>query len=167
MNVADALSGRMGLPGVQWLLLAAAPRKRLGQELAALLPDGGQVAQCRILRASFKPGRRLTAWCDVELRGITGRAAGNMRRPIAVTWAADFERERQGAGGGADEMVAEALRRGVCAPFRQLLAEIPDWGMRILVSPLDTQFPQLVRLSDPEYIRQMLASVDGDGSTLL
>jgi len=55
-------------------------------------------------------------------------------------------------------MQAEALRQGMAAPFRQLTAELPEWSMHVQVSPLDAQFPQLVRLSDPRYVRARLAT---------
>ena len=63
MNVADALSGRMGLPGVQWLLLAAAPRKSLGQELAALWERSNESREQLLAR--------LQDWCHrAEESGI-------------------------------------------------------------------------------------------------
>src|SRR3989442_15662650 len=40
----------------------------------------------------------------------------------------------------------------------QLTAELPEWGMHVKVSPLDAQFPQLVRLLDPRHVRDMLAA---------
>src|SRR3989449_11544384 len=55
-------------------------------------------------------------------------------------------------------MQAEALRQGIAAPFRQLTAELPEWSMHVQVSPLDARFPQLVRLSDPRYVRARLAT---------
>jgi hypothetical protein len=38
------------------------------------------------------------------------------------------------------------------------MAEVPAWGMRLQVSPLDTRFPQLVRVSDPRYVGDLLAT---------
>src|SRR5205823_3568114 len=51
-----------------------------------------------------------------------------------------------------------AVGRGVAAPFRQLIADFSEWTMRVWVSPLDTRFTQLVRLSDPQHVRAVLAN---------
>jgi len=53
---------------------------------------------------------------------------------------------------------AEAVGRGVAAPFRQLMADFSEWTMRVWVSPLDARFTQLVRLSDPQHVRVLLAN---------
>ena len=108
MNVADVLSGSAGLAGVRWLLLATTPRQLLRRELEALLASPGQVARCRIRRATFKPGRRLAACYDVDLR-MNGRVGP--RRPIAVTWTADTE--RSGADGSADVAAEEDQDAGL------------------------------------------------------
>jgi Phosphotransferase enzyme family len=34
---------------------------------------------------------------------------------------------------------------------------VPEWGMYIQIAPLDEEFPQLIRASDPAYVRKMLA----------
>ena len=83
-------------------------------------------------------------------------------RAIAVIWKPKWigAALRQAAP-EALEMEAEALRRGIGTPFRRLMARVPAWGMRIQFSPLDPSFPQLIRLSDPEYVRQLLESVSG------
>ena len=49
---------------------------------------------------------------------------------------------------------------GVGAPFRRLTARVPEWGMRIQVSPLDASFPQLLRASDPGYLGDAFAKGD-------
>src|SRR2546428_525413 len=156
MNLADALSGRAKLEGIQWVLLSAAPRRVLRDQLKALLSAPNMLGPCRLRRARFKPGRKLTAYYDVlvHVEGTEGYGA----RPIAVTWRLDGDADRHQAGDDLAEMQAEALRQGVAAPFRQLTAELPEWSMHIQVSPLDTQFPQLVRLSDPRYVRARLAT---------
>jgi len=157
MNLADALSGRAKLEGIQWVLLSAAPRRVLRDQLKALLSAPNMLGPCRLRRARFKPGRKLTAYYDVlvHVEGTEGYGA----RPIAVTWRLDGDADRHQAGDDLAEMQAEALRQGIAAPFRQLAAELPEWSMHVQVSPLDAQFPQLVRLSDPRYVRARLATV--------
>src|SRR2546428_11204219 len=149
MNLADALSGRAKLEGIQWVLLSAAPRRVLRDQLKALLSAPNMLGPCRLRRARFKPGRKLTAYYDVlvHVEGTEGYGA----RPIAVTWRLDGDADRHQAGDDLAGMQAEAARQGMAAPFRQLTAELPEWSMHIQVSPLDTQFPQLVRLSDPRH----------------
>src|SRR5712691_1134944 len=156
MNLADALSGRAKLEGIQWVLLSAAPRRVLRDQLKALLSAPNMLGPCRLRRARFKPGRKLTAYYDVlvHVEGTEGYGA----RPIAVTWRLDGDADRHQAGDALVEMQAEALRQGIAAPFRQLAAELPEWSMHIQVSPLDAQFPQLVRLSDPRYVRARLGT---------
>ncbi len=156
MNIADALSGRAKLEGIQWLLLSATPRRVLRDQLKSLLPAPNMLGPCRLRRVRFRPGRKLTAYYDARVR-VEG-TEGYRVRPIAVTWRSDAEADwRQGRDALA-ELQAEALRQGVAAPFQQLTAELPEWGMHVKVSPLDAQFPQLVRLLDPRHARDMLAA---------
>jgi len=154
MSIADMLSGPAKLEAIQWVLLSAAPRTVLMDQLKALLSAPNMLGPCRLRRARFKPGRKLTAHYDVlvHVEGTEGYGA----RPIAVTWRLDGDADHHQAGDDLAEMQAEALRQGVAAPFRQLTAELPEWSMHIQVSPLDARFPQLVRLSDPRYVRARL-----------
>jgi Ser/Thr protein kinase RdoA (MazF antagonist) len=156
MNFADALSGRAKAEGIQWLLLSAVPRRALRDQLKALLSAKTVLGTCRLRRARFKPGRKLRAYYDalIHIEGSEGYRA----RPVAVTWSLDGGEDWGAGEDGLPELQAEALRRGVAAPFRQLTAELPEWSMHIQVSPLDTRFPQLVRLSDPRYVGDMLAA---------
>src|SRR5712691_5741112 len=156
MNLAHALSGRAKLEGIQWVLLSAAPHRALRDRLTAVLSAPNMLGPCRLRRARFKPGRKLTAYYDalVHVEGTEGFCA----RPIAVTWRLDGDADRRQGGDDLAEMQAEALRQGMAAPFRQLVTDLPEWGMHIQVSPLDARFPQLVRLSDPRYVRAMLAA---------
>jgi hypothetical protein len=158
-KVADALSGRAGLGGVRWLL-AGGPRRALRHELSALLCSPWVLVSCRLARARLRlqPDVKLTSYYDVWTQAPSGKLSKNA---IAVMskpkWIGDT-----GPGNrrpGMDAMEAEAMRRGLRTPFRRLLARVPAWGMRIQVSPLDPSFPQLVRVADPEHVRQMLESV--------
>jgi aminoglycoside phosphotransferase (APT) family kinase protein len=152
----DAQSERAHLERVRWLLLSPIPRKVMRDRLKALLSARSVLGPCRLRRARFKPGCRLRAHYDalVRMEGTEGFCA----RPIAVTWRADGNAEWRRGGDDLAEIHAEALRRGVATPFRQLATDVPEWGMHIQVSPLDARFPQLVRLSDPRHVRDMLAA---------
>lgn len=151
------LSGRAKIEGVQWLLLSAGPRRVLRDQLQSLLPDPGMLGPCRLRRARFKPGRKLTAYYDARVR-MDGSAVF-CARPVAVTWGVDKEADRRHGEHDVAEMQAEARRRGVAAPFVQLTADLMPWSMHISVSPMDTHFAQLVRLMDPRYVRDMLAAI--------
>jgi len=155
VNLVDALSGRAKLEGIQWMLRSGAPRRALRRELSALLPTPDMLGPCQLRYARFGPGRKLTAYYDalVRVEGTEGFCA----RPVAVTWGSDGDPERHPGTADLAESQAEAVRRGVAAPFRQLVAHVPAWGMQVQVSPLDADFPQLVRLSDPRYARDVVA----------
>jgi len=155
LNLADALSGRAKLDGIQWVLLSTAPRRALRDQVKGMLSAPAMLGPCRLRRAKFKPGRKLSAYYDalVSIEGAKGYCA----RPIAVTWGWDKEVERHHETELA-KIQAEALRQGMAAPFRQLMTDLPKWSMHVKVSPLDARFTQLVRLSDPRYVRDMLAA---------
>ena len=155
MNLAEALSRHTKLEGIQWVLLSAASRRALRDQLKALLSATATLGKCRLRRAKFQPGRKLTAHYDalLHMEG-SGRYCA---RPVAVTWRLDGGADGRPGGHDVVEMQAEAVRRGVAAPFWQLTADLPEWSMHVKVSPLDAHFPQLVRLSDPRYVRHMLA----------
>jgi hypothetical protein len=159
LNLADALSERATLEGVQWLLRGVGPRRAVREQLQALLPAPATLGPCRLRQVTFKPGHRLTAHWDalVRMAGTEGHRA----RAVAVTWRLGGDADRRPEGHDLARVQTEALRRGVAAPFRRLTTELPAWGMRIQVSPLDARFPQLVRLSDPRYAGDMLAGAGG------
>jgi hypothetical protein len=114
-------------------------RAVIKSELEALLEDGHVVDDCALRRAKFKPGRKLTAYYDVDLRDAAGRVIPP--RPIAVTWGAAFGEASPAAAGAA--------------PFRMLEARCTRLGMRILVSPFDERFPELATLSDPRCVAEL------------
>jgi len=165
LNITEVLSGRAKLEGIQWLLLAPAPRRALRDQLKGLLSAPAMLGPCRLRRARFKPGRKLTAYFDALVR--REGTAGYCARPIAVTWGSEGRASRHHGTAELAGVQAEALRQGVAAPFRQLAAELPEWRMRIRVSPLDPRFLQLVRLSDPRHVGDMLARVAGARSLAL
>lgn len=157
IDVTTLLSGRDGLVGVRRLLLDPQPCEALRRALESLLPSADMLGPCRIHRAKYKPGRYLTAYYDVGIRDPD--AGKDNVRQIEVTWMPQGSDDPRGAMPDLLAMQDEALRRGVAAPFRQLMAGMPEWGMRVQVAPLDVSFPQLVRVSEPRYVRDMLASV--------
>src|SRR5438874_259815 len=155
MNIAEVVSGRAKLKGIRRALLSAAARNVLADQLRALLPAGAVVGPLRIREAQFKPRRKLTAYYDVVVYA-EGKKASCVR-PIAVTWESETDADRSGETVDITKAVAEAVRRGVAAPFLQLTADLPELNMHMRVSPLDARFTQLARLSDPQHVRTMLA----------
>ena len=154
MNLNQVLSGEAGLAGVQDVLLGFPARTALRHALRALLPDPAVLGSCRLRRAKFKPDRKLTAYYDVTLRAETSGARSI--RPIAVTWlppGSTYDTSPQ-----LFDLQAEAQHRSLADPFRQLMADLPMPGSRLLIAPLDPHFPQLVRLSDPQYVSDMIAT---------
>ncbi len=155
MTIDDALSGEAGLVGVQWLLYGVPVQQALQETITTLLAPPFVVRAWRLLRAKAKPGRKLTAYYEVDLGGGAGESS--QQRAMAVTWTMP-----QGTASMPDEappisaMEAEALATGVATPFRRLLAVNDPWRMQIEVAPLDPHFPQLVRAMSPSYIGALL-----------
>jgi aminoglycoside phosphotransferase (APT) family kinase protein len=154
MNIADVLSSRAKLEGIQWMLRTGAPRRALRRELSALLPAPETLGQCRLRYARFGPGHKLTAYYDAHTRVARGFSV----RPVAATWSLDEDADQRHGAAELAELQAEAVRRGVAAPYLQLMADAPAWRMHIQVSPLDARIPQLVRLSDPQYASGVIAN---------
>jgi aminoglycoside phosphotransferase len=157
VEVAHALSGDAGLAGVRWLLLDPRPRHALRHELAGMLEVAYALGPCRLRRAKFKPGRKLTAYFEADLRHASGRPPA--RRPIAVTWTLAVSERRTPASVLA-QLEAQAAASGLATPFRALEAAAPALRMHVAVSPLDARFPHLMRLSDPSFLADV---VPGDG----
>ena len=156
MNLADALSERAKLEVIQWLLLSLVPRRVLRDHLKGLLSAPNMLGPCRLRRARFKPGRKLTAHYDalVRVEGIEGFCA----RPIAVTWRSDGDANQREGGDDLARIQAEALRHGVAEPFRQLAANVPEWSMHIQISPLDARKFIVLGFLEPVVARVPLAS---------
>jgi len=154
MHIADALSGSAGLEGIRWMLTRA-PLRALRGELGAMLTDPGMLGSCHLRRVRFKPGHKLIAYYDVNIR--VGGGGKDGIRPVFVTWGSHKDGDPRQAAPGRAEMEAEAVRRGVAAPFRKLAVDTRELRMHIRVSPLDVRFPQLVRVCDPDYVRDMVA----------
>jgi hypothetical protein len=113
-NIADTLSGRAGLAGIQWLLLDTELHEALRQALASLLPSADMLGRCRLYRAKYKPGRYLTAYYEASARGAaTGQ---DIARQVEVTWAPLGSKDRRGAS-------CEMKRRGCYSPA---IAPVPS-----------------------------------------
>ena len=152
MSITDALSGKGGISAVQWALLDPASRTAIAERLDDLLADGAEATAWRLHRAKFKPDRKINAHFNVTLRWNDT----DVVRSVVVTWTPTDDTGRQKDAALAD-MEAHAIERGLAAPFRRLHDSVPQWGMEMLVSPLDPAFPQLIKLSEPEAIGSMLA----------
>ena len=160
MKLVEALSGRFGLAGLGGLLVDPEPRGALRRELSALLSAPKMLGALHLRHARFRlrPDIRLSAYYDVDIQANgSGRRAGT--RAIAAVakpkWYGRVGASRVTPEVG--ELEAEVQRRGLAAPFDRLTASMPALAMSVQVSPLDPGFPQLVRLSDPERMGQMLA----------
>ena len=155
MNIAEVLSGRATSESVQRLLLSASTQEVLADQLRAILPPGAAVGPFRLTEVRFKPGRKITAYYDTFVD--TESPKGHYVRSIAVTWAPNAQADPYEEATVLAKIQAEAVRRGVAFPFQQLWTDFRDWTMHVSVSPLDARFSQLVRLSDPQYVRALLA----------
>ncbi len=163
MNLTETLSGSAGAAGLRALLLAPKTRNALQAELGLFLSDPWKIAECHLGSARFRltPDAKLTASFEVEVRHEVSGASE--ARAIAVTWKRAWIGKLSAKPLPAAEagIQAEALQRGLAAPFEQLIVRVPAWGMRVQIAPLDASFPQLLRLSDPHYVSPLLATVRG------
>jgi hypothetical protein len=161
MELSEVLSGSAGLSGVQWILSGRPARQALRRSLEGML-SGAALGSCHLKRAKFKPNRSLTAFFDARLihtgNGTTNTRDGDrhLYRPIQVTWKPRELDDLPEDGPEVHELQAEAESRGLMSPFLRLSTGAPEWGMHIQVFPLDVNFPQLVRLADPNYLRDVL-----------
>jgi aminoglycoside phosphotransferase (APT) family kinase protein len=141
------LSGRAGAGGVRAALHSSPLRSSVRGAVTGALDPPARLGPCRLRRTKFKPGRKLSAWFDTRSRN------DNDRRAFAVVWHSVCE-PYGGLTDAEAALTAEAGCRGLRSPFRALTAT--DGHMRVLIAPLDTTFPQLVRLSDPRYAADLV-----------
>lgn len=119
-----------------------------------LMPVPEMLGPCRLTRAKFKPGRKLTTYYDA----VVHMTDGDCVRSIAVAWRCNGEAGSPAQIDRPSYPQAEACLMPVAAPFRQLTANLPEWNMHVLISPLDADFVQLMRLCDQSYAQNMLAT---------
>src|SRR5947208_2884626 len=126
MNIGEVLSGRAKSNGVRWLLLSPTAQQVLADQVRALLPAGARVGPCRLREAArFKPGRGITAYYDAFVN-TEGRQEDDVP-PIAVTWGANTQEDRQAETVALARYKAERLGRAVAAPFGQLWPDFSEW----------------------------------------
>lgn len=164
MNMSDLLPGRAKLKGIRRLLLSGTAQKVLAVQLRAILPPGAAVGPFHLAEVHFKPGRKITAYYDPFANAKSPK--GHYVRPIAVTWGQNAHADRQENTTVLATIHAEAVRRGVTVPFQQLWADFREWNMHVSVSPPDARFTQLVRMSDRQYVRAVLAGMGVGASHL-
>jgi aminoglycoside phosphotransferase (APT) family kinase protein len=158
MNLVDALSPHSTLEEITGMLVAGERHEQLRGELSAMLAAGYSLERCEVRHARFRPGHKLRANFDVRVRsGADGR---QRVRAIEVTWRPPKDKDRPPKR--AEDLGAlqeEAVRHGVAAPFHRLMADRPLLGMQVRVSPLDVDFPQLARMSDPAYVDHVVGGL--------
>jgi hypothetical protein len=165
MNLADALSEHATLEVINGMLVTGDPHRVLRRELSSLLSDPNTLEHCYVRHARFRPGHKLRANFDAHIH--TDSDTKPSIRAMEVTWRPQRDKDRQNKPAvDLGEMQEEAMRRGIAEPFRQLMADLPSLGLQLRVSPLDAQFPQLVRMSDPNYVSETLARVAPPGDLL-
>jgi hypothetical protein len=162
MNLADALSEHCTLEEINGMLVSGDRHRALRRELCALLSPPNTLEHCYVRHARFRPGHKLRANFDAHIH--TPDSAGHTTRAIEVTWRPPRDEDHHDNAMNLGEMQEEALRRGVAAPFGHLVTDLPAQGLRVQVSPLDALFPQLVRMSDPNYVGDLAARVFSVGN---
>jgi phosphotransferase family enzyme len=148
MNLAAVVNGSAGAEGLR-RFLQGPPVVGAWARLEELLEPGAALHDCRIHRVKLKPGHKLSAWAVAVVRDPRGSLCS---RHVAVTWSPAGSPPRAETEATEDD----ALRRGLAAPFRSLVAEVPSAGMGILAAPLDPRLPALVRMSDPTFAAEAI-----------
>jgi hypothetical protein len=154
-TVGDVLAGRAGVSGLRDLVMDRAAGRGPQRTIHGLLEDPDCLTRCLLTRVKFKPGRKLSAHYEVLVRDRDG---GLEPRSVAVTWIPADAGSRDGRRTGTQRAATrEVRRRGLDRPFREVDVTSRGGTMRVLVSPIDEDFPQLARLSDPRYLAHALS----------
>ncbi|HJW89532.1 MAG TPA: phosphotransferase [Anaerolineales bacterium] len=154
LDLHGMLAGRSGLSGVQHVLTGRSSRSMLRRDLGELLSET-VLGPLRLLRAKYKPGRYLTASFSATISSLNNGKLNT--RPVDIAWRVEGPESCKHPAQGYQEMQADAALRGLAAPFRRLIADLPSCEACAQVYPLDARFPQLVRLADPDYVLEMLS----------
>lgn len=162
-DVDAVVSGSAGQGAVRRLVLTGVGPGQLPPAVQTCLPRATR-GSSQLLKTHLKPGRRLTAYYRLT---VSADPAGS--RCAAVTWSMGSTAAEHAAVLCPDRATAleqEAARRGVRQPFTRLSGtDLPE-QRRVTISPLDADFPQLVRLSDPRHLAQALSAAGlPDGHT--
>lgn len=157
MNSETVLNGAAGLAGIQWAVSGQPARRLLRTQLTRMLEPGSTFGPLHLTRAKYKPGRKLLAYYTLVVTGPETRH--NRTVPLAVAWMPpDTLPPQETPDQPVQEMQAEARQQGLLSPFLHLQQDIPAWGLRLQVWPLDPDFPQLVRLGSPAHAEQLFHS---------
>lgn len=155
MNQEDLLSGNAGLAGIQWALNGQTSRRLLRTEVQTMLRNGYRAGPFHLTRAKFKPGRKLSAYFTFPALGAVGQASHLVH--LAAAWHKSLDGSNH-----ADlrsQLQEEAYQAGLMPVQRELWRDLLDQGIRLQVWPLDSKFPQLIRLGDPSYVAGRFASL--------
>ena len=155
MNHEDILSGKAGLAGIQSVLNGPSSRRLLRSEAQRMLRPGYRAGPFHLTRAKFKPGRKLSGYFTFPTLDAMGQASHSVH--LAVAWQKTLDGNNRADGRG--QLQEEANQSGLMPVQRELWRELLDPGIELQIWPLDVEFPQLIRLSDPSYVTGMFASL--------
>ena len=157
-GVAGGLWTHPQVHDVQQLLHGPAAQKRLRDRLSQLLPNTHALGRCRLEWADFKPGDKLVAHYRIEAHR-QGDGASDLR-PIALTWTPQGTGDDSALVPSLEELQRDAQLRNLTGPWQRLGAYFPECCLQVQVWPVNNRFPQLVRLSDPRHVRDMIAAAN-------
>ena len=155
MNQEEILSGNAGVAGIQHLLHGQSSRRRLREEVQAMLRPGYQAGTFNLTRAKFKPGRKLSAYFTLPVLDAKDETSHSVH--LAVTWQNSLDDTPP--TDQWSQLQSEAEAAGLMPVQCELWRDIPDKGMRLQLWPFDPKFPQLVRLGSPSYIAELFSSL--------
>ena len=155
MNWEEILSGNAGLAGLQWAINSPSSRRVLRSEAQKMLRPGYHAGPFHLTRAKFKPARKLLAYFNFAARH--GNDPESYPLHLAVAWQNELDGDHRLEDWG--ELQEEANHSGLMPVQCDLWRDLPGRGMSLRLWPFDPEFPQLVRLSDPSYVAEMLESL--------
>jgi hypothetical protein len=145
----EALQGRVGQAAIREI--AVRPRRYGVADLLTGCLPAGQPCSLELLRTSFKPGRRLTAYYELSWGGDHPG-----RRHAAVSWSATRTPPSRPPS-AADP----AATRASHPTLTRLEATSDDGRVRLLLAPADPAMPQLSRFTQPEYLAALCEGMTG------
>lgn len=164
ISLLSALWGTEGLAGLQWVLNSPEAHEWVLELTASMLGDPTWLKNCRLTRAKFKPGRKLTTYYDITTDDGNGSST---TRSGVMAWRPEFDSAKNSVTPEMITMSDEAKAHGLLAPFTNLVGVSSDLGAQMQVAPLDVEFPQLVRVSDPARARELVNAVYRDSGSAL
>ena len=155
MNWEEILSGNAGFAGIQWALNSPSSRRLLRRDVQKMLQPGYHPGPFHLTRAKFKPGRHLLAYFNIT--ALDGNDLEGSPLRLAVAWQNELDGDHH--LNDWSELQEEANHAGLMPVQCDLWSDFPERGLRLRLWPFDPEFPQLVRLSDPSYVVEMLESL--------